>query len=92
MTRQIFNRTIPVDGVEIFYREAGDRTKPCLLLLHGFPSSSVIFKNLMLLLSDKFYLVAPDYPGFGFSAFPSANDLNIHLKILPYTSTGLRKR
>lgn len=70
MAKQIFNRTIAVDGVDIFYREAGDPSNPALLLLHGFPSSSVMFKNLMSALSDQYYLVAPDYPGFGFSAFP----------------------
>ncbi|MRG45233.1 alpha/beta fold hydrolase [Chitinophaga sp. SYP-B3965] len=73
MTRQIFNKTITVDGVDIFYREAGDRANPSLLLLHGFPTSSVMFKNLMVALSDKFHLIAPDYPGFGFSAFPDRN-------------------
>jgi pimeloyl-ACP methyl ester carboxylesterase len=70
MAGQIFNRTIKVDDINIFYREAGDRNNPSLLLLHGFPTSSVMFKNLMAALSDKFHLVAPDYPGFGFSAFP----------------------
>lgn len=70
MGRQILNKTIKVDGIDIFYREAGDRKNPSLLLLHGFPTSSIMFKNLMIALSDKFYLVAPDYPGFGFSAFP----------------------
>jgi pimeloyl-ACP methyl ester carboxylesterase len=70
MSRQIFNRSVKVDSIEIFYREAGDRKNPSLLLLHGFPSSSVMFKNLMIALSDRFHLVAPDYPGFGFSAFP----------------------
>lgn len=70
MNRQIFNKTINVDGVDIFYREAGERKNPSLLLLHGFPTSSVMFKNLMTALSDKFYLIAPDYPGFGFSDFP----------------------
>jgi pimeloyl-ACP methyl ester carboxylesterase len=69
MKRQIFNKTVNVDGVDIFYREAGDRKNRALLLLHGFPTSSVMFKNLMTALSDKFYLIAPDYPGFGFSAF-----------------------
>lgn len=71
MGRQIFNRTIQVDGIDIFYREAGDRRNPSLLLLPGFPTSSVMFKNLMTALSDRLHLVAPDYPGFGFSAFPS---------------------
>jgi pimeloyl-ACP methyl ester carboxylesterase len=70
MRRQISNGFLNVNGIEIFYREAGDKTNPALLLLHGFPSSSVMYKNLMIALSDKYYLVAPDYPGFGFSAFP----------------------
>ena len=70
MGRQIFNRSIKVDGIDIFYREAGDRKNPSMLLLHGFPTSSVMFKNLMIALSDRFHMVAPDYPGFGFSAFP----------------------
>lgn len=70
MSRQIFNRSVKVDGIDIFYREAGDRKNPSLLLLHGFPTSSVMFKNLMTALSDRFHLVAPDYPSFGFSAFP----------------------
>jgi pimeloyl-ACP methyl ester carboxylesterase len=70
MGRQIFNRSVKVDGVDIFYREAGDKKSPSLLLMHGFPSSSLMFKNLMTALSDRYHLVAPDYPGFGFSAFP----------------------
>lgn len=70
MNRQIYNKTVNVDGVNIFYREAGDPTNPSLLLLHGFPTSSLMFKNLMITLSDKYHLVAPDYPGFGFSDFP----------------------
>jgi pimeloyl-ACP methyl ester carboxylesterase len=70
MSRQVLNKTVNVDGIDIFYREAGNKDDPALLLLHGFPTSSVMFKNLMTALSDRFYLVAPDYPGFGFSAFP----------------------
>jgi pimeloyl-ACP methyl ester carboxylesterase len=73
MSRQIFNHSIKVNDIEIFYREAGDRKNPSVLLLHGYPSSSVMFKNLMVALSDRFHLVAPDYPGFGFSAFPDKN-------------------
>lgn len=73
MATQIFNRTVTIDGVAIFYREAGDAAHPSLLLLHGFPSSSVMFKNLMIALSDRFHLVAPDFPGFGFSAFPGTD-------------------
>ncbi len=70
MNRQIFHKTINVDGVDIFYREAGDPANRSLLLLHGFPTSSIMFNQLMTALSDRYHLVAPDYPGFGFSAFP----------------------
>ena len=64
-------RTVDVDGFEIFYREAGDRAKPAILLLHGFPTSSHMFRDLIPLLADRFHLVAPDLPGFGQSALPS---------------------
>lgn len=80
MNRQIFNRTITVDGVDIFYREAGDRKNQSLLLLHGFPTSSAMFKNLITALSDKFHLIAPDYPGFGFSAFPDKRSFEYTFK------------
>ena len=61
----IHYRTVDVDGYEIFYREAGDPARPALLLLHGFPSSSHMFRDLIPLLADRFHLVAPDLPGFG---------------------------
>lgn len=64
-------RTIEIEGVEIFYREAGDPTAPTLLLLHGFPTSSHMFRSLMVDLADEFHLVAPDYPGFGNSEQPA---------------------
>src|ERR1700754_4461038 len=80
MAKQISNRTITIDGVDIFYREAGNRTNPSVLLLHGFPTSSVMFKNLMIALSDRFHLIAPDYPGFGFSAFPDRNSFEYSFK------------
>ncbi len=67
-------RTVTVQGLEIFYREAGDPAKPTLLLLHGFPTSSHMFRNLMVELSDEFHLVAPDYPGFGNSAMPAVDE------------------
>jgi len=63
-------RTVDVDGVKIFYREAGDPKRPAVLLLHGFPSSSHMFRTLIPLLSDRYHVVAPDYPGFGFSDAP----------------------
>ncbi|MEO9528338.1 alpha/beta hydrolase [Roseibium sp.] len=63
-----------VDGQNIFYREAGDPANPTIVLLHGFPSSSHQYRNLIADLSDEFHLIAPDYPGFGASDFPSADD------------------
>ena len=68
------HRTVDVDGLEIFYREAGDPAHPTLLLLHGLPTSSLMFRNLIPALADAFHLVAPDYPGFGRSAFPPASE------------------
>lgn len=62
--------TANVDGVEVFYREAGDKNAPALILLHGFPTSSHMFRNLIPLLADKYHVIAPDYPGFGQSAMP----------------------
>ncbi|OON38072.1 alpha/beta hydrolase [Izhakiella australiensis] len=65
-----FYRNADVDGFKIFYREAGDVQKPTLLLLHGFPTSSHMFRDLIPHLSAHFHLVAPDLPGFGLSALP----------------------
>ncbi|MFL9910938.1 alpha/beta fold hydrolase [Paraburkholderia sp. RL17-337-BIB-A] len=62
-----------VDGIKIFYREAGDKSKPTLLLLHGFPSSSHEFRDLIPLISQNFHVVAPDYPGMGYSDAPRAD-------------------
>ncbi|NKB23029.1 MAG: alpha/beta fold hydrolase [Kiritimatiellae bacterium] len=67
---QTRHRTVKIDGVEIFYREAGPADAPTILLLHGFPTSSHMFRNLIPTLSDTFHLVAPDYPGFGNSEQP----------------------
>lgn len=68
--------TLKVGQLEIFYREAGDPNKPTILLLHGFPSSSHMFRNLIPLLADRYHLVAPDYPGFGYSSAPSVTEFN----------------
>jgi pimeloyl-ACP methyl ester carboxylesterase len=65
-----FYRTIQVDGLSIFYREAGPKDAPTLLLLHGLPSSSRMFEPLFSRLSDRYHLIAPDYPGFGHSDWP----------------------
>jgi len=65
-------RYVDADGVRVFYREAGNPERPTLLLLHGYPSSSHQFRDLIPLLSDRFHLVAPDLPGFGFTDVPDA--------------------
>ncbi|MEH2147939.1 alpha/beta fold hydrolase [Nostoc sp.] len=69
-------RTVSIDGLDIFYREAGSRSNPTILLLHGFPTSSHMFRNLIPALADKFHLVAPDYPGYGNSSMPSVNEFD----------------
>src|SRR5687768_6639004 len=56
---------VKVDGLDVFYREAGDRSNPTILLLHGFPTSSQMFRKLIPQLADKFHVIAPDYPGYG---------------------------
>ena len=65
--------TITVNDLDIFYREAGSRNAPTIVLLHGFPTSSHMFRNLIPALADDFHLVAPDYPGFGNSSMPDVN-------------------
>lgn len=73
-TDSVHYRTIEINGVDIFYREAGSRDNPTILLLHGFPTSSHMFRNLIEDLKDEFHLVAPDYPGFGNSEQPPMED------------------
>src|SRR6516165_5176306 len=63
-------KTVPIDDVSIFYREAGNATAPTLLLLHGFPTSSHMFRNLIPVLADRYHVIAPDYPGFGQIGLP----------------------
>ena len=69
-TQNVVYDTIKIDGVEIFYREAGTKDAPTLFLLHGYPTSSHMFRNLMRDLADKYHTLAPDYPGFGRSEQP----------------------
>lgn len=68
---RVTHKTVEVDGLQVFYREAGPKDAPTLLLLHGFPTSSQMFRNLIPALADEFHLVAPDYPGYGHSSAPS---------------------
>lgn len=75
-TSQVLYRTAKVDGLDIFYREAGPKDAPAVLLLHGFPTSSHMFRNLMPALADKYHLVAPDYPGYGNSSAPPVTEFD----------------
>ncbi len=76
LTEPTHYKTIQVDGLSIFYREAGPDDAPTLLLLHGLPSSSRVFEPLFARLSEHFHLIAPDFPGFGHSDWPDPNQYN----------------
>ena len=65
-------QTVPLNGVDIFYREAGQPGQPAVLLLHGFPTSSHMFRELIPALAAEYHVIAPDYPGFGYSSAPEA--------------------
>ncbi|MFJ8045625.1 alpha/beta fold hydrolase [Kitasatospora sp. NPDC096147] len=82
-------RTAQVDGVEIAYREAGDPARPTLVLLHGFPSSSHMFRNLIADLADEYHLIAPDHVGFGRSATPAVEDFEYSFANLGRLTLGL---
>ena len=73
---QVKHRVVEIDGQSIFYREAGRRDAPTILLLHGFPTSSHMFRNLIPVLADQFHLVAPDYPGYGNSSMPPVGEFD----------------
>ena len=74
--QQTLHKSIEVNGVDIFYREAGDTSKPTILLLHGYPTSSHMFRNLITDLSVQYHVLAPDYPGFGRSDQPLIKDFD----------------
>ena len=76
ITPAVFYRTVSVDGLEIFYRESGPQDAPAVLLLHGFPSSSHMFRNLIPILADKYHVIAPDFPGYGESSAPPVEDFD----------------
>ena len=90
-------QTVDVNGIKIFYREAGSPTAPALVLLHGFPSSSHMFRDLIPHLAERFRLVAPDFPGFGQSDMPDRTKyqysfMNIAATIAGFTEKiGLKK-
>ena len=75
-SNSVHYKTVTIDGLDIFYREAGNPKHPTILLLHGFPTSSHMFRDLIPALSDRFHLVAPDYPGFGYSSMPKVDEFD----------------
>ncbi len=81
-------KTVEVNGLDIFYREAGDKNAPTLLLLHGFSTSSHMFRNLLAELADSYYMLAPDFPGFGNSSQPSMDDFDYTFDNLAATVEG----
>ncbi|MGW4701357.1 alpha/beta fold hydrolase [Streptomyces sp. NPDC004285] len=82
-------RTATVDGLDVFYREAGDPSNPTLVLLHGFPSSSHMYRGLIADLADAYHLIAPDHIGFGASAAPSVEDFTYSFDRLTEITLGL---
>ena len=88
MEQQIFYRTVKVDGFSIFYREAGRKNAPTIVLLHGLPSSSRMFQPLLTRLSDSYHLVAPDYPGYGHSDWPDPKQFDYTFDHLAQVMNG----
>src|SRR6185312_17472520 len=87
-----------VRGQELFYREAGSKDSQTIVLLHGFPSSSHMFRDLIPQLADKFHIIAPDYMGFGYSDAPTVRDfeysfdnVTAHIEELLFNNLGLKR-
>ena len=76
-------RTVEVDGADVFYRQGGERGVPALLMLHGFPSSSFMYRNLMPPLARRYRVIAPDYPGFGHDVFFTPAGAQAYRRDLP---------
>ncbi|MFJ8863972.1 alpha/beta fold hydrolase [Streptomyces sp. NPDC102451] len=85
----VHHRTATVDGHEIFYREAGPAHAPAIVLLHGYPTSSYMFRNLIPLLADRYHVIAPDHLGFGHSDAPSAEEFTYTFDALAELTCGL---
>src|SRR6201996_236638 len=88
MEQRVSYRTVTVDGLSIFYREAGPKDAPTILLLHGLPSSSRMFQPLLTRLADRYHLVAPDYPGFGHSDWPDPKSFNYTFDRIAFMMDG----
>jgi pimeloyl-ACP methyl ester carboxylesterase len=89
MTTRTYHRTATVKGRKVFYREAGDPALPTIVLLHGLPTSSQMFRELMPALADRFHLIAPDYIGFGHSDAPSGREFSYTFDNLASHVAGL---
>ncbi|AJZ84616.1 alpha/beta hydrolase [Streptomyces sp. AgN23] len=89
MTVVVHHRTATVDGLEVFYREAGDPQAPVVVLLHGFPTSSHMFRHLIPALADRYRVIAPDHIGFGQSVMPSLRDFPYTFDALAQVTSGL---
>lgn len=76
LAADVHYRTRVVDGVEVFYREAGSPERRLLVLLHGFPTSSHMFRNVLPVLGERYHVIAPDLPGFGWSAMPDSREFS----------------
>ena len=92
MSHPTLYRTVNIQGVSIFYREAGPKDAPTLLLLHGLPSSSRMFEPLFARLSDRYHLIAPDYPGFGHSSWPTPAQFEYTFDHIAAIMTGFTEK
>ena len=90
--RQTMHRSVEIDGLDIFYREAGSPDTPTVMLLYSFPTSSHMFHNLIPRLSDRFHLVAPDFPGFGASSMPGLDEFEYSFDNIAPPQYRLAKR
>jgi pimeloyl-ACP methyl ester carboxylesterase len=85
----VHHRYVTVDGHRLFFREAGDPQAPALVLLHGFPTSSYMFRHLIPALADRYHLIAPDHLGFGLSDAPGVEEFDYTFDALSALTTGL---
>ncbi|MEU6665904.1 alpha/beta hydrolase [Streptomyces sp. NPDC046727] len=89
MAPAVHHRTATVDGLQVFYREAGDPKAPAVVLLHGFPTSSHMFRHLIPALADRYHVIAPDHIGFGQSAMPALGEFPYTFEALTEVTAGL---
>ena len=92
MEQQVFYRTVMVEGLRIFYREAGPVNAPTILLLHGLPSSSRMFQSLLTRLAANYHLFAPDYPGYGHSDWPEPQQFDYTFDHIASVMEGFTQR